>query len=847
VARGFWGETRMSKYPHREIEEKWQKRWVDDKLMAVDLSRVERKFYCLMMYPYPSGDLHVGHGRNYIIGDALARLKMMEGYNVLAPMGWDAFGLPAENAAIHQNIHPAVWTRENIARMKAQFYRWGVVYDWSREVASYDPGYYKWTQWLFIRLFHEGLAYRKGASVNWCPSCQTVLANEQAVGGKCERCGSGITERFLEQWFFRITDFADELLDDLGKLEFWPENVLTMQRNWIDRSRGLEIHFPVAPLEGRPGGGGPREFVCFTTRPDTIYGATFLVVSPEHPVVETLIAGTGREDEIASFVEVEKAERLSGRARLEPRKTGIFTGRYAINPFTRGKIPIYLAPYVLMEYGTGAIMAVPAHDERDFEFAKRFGIPIVEVVRPTEGKSTYPESAFAGEGVVVSSGPYSGTTSGEAFDKISQWAEAQGVGRRATNYRLRDWLVSRQRYWGTPIPMVHCGSCGVVPVPEKELPVLLPEDVDFRPRGDGKSPLATVESFVTVNCPKCGKKAARDTDTMDTFVDSSWYFLRYISPRDQARVFDKTLVNKWLPVDQYVGGVEHAILHLLYARFFTKFLMRLGLLEFDEPFGRLFTQGMIYKDGVKMSKSKGNVVNPDPIIEQSGADTMRLYILFAGPPERDTEWRQDSIEGCNRFLNRVYRMWETHAALLSGPADAPIDYQTLDDDARAVFRKTHWATDKVRKDLQDNFHFNTAISAVMELSNVMNTFSESGKVGLTPGSAEVFRLAFDTTVRLLAPMTPHICEELWERTGHAGSIFRAPMPVADPRYSAAEKITLVIQINSRIRAREEIEADTTEAEVQRLALANPRVQEMLAGKTPRKVVVVKNKLVNIIM
>jgi leucyl-tRNA synthetase len=837
----------MSKYPHREIETKWQKRWADERLMAVDLSRVDRKFYCLMMYPYPSGDLHVGHGRNYIIGDALARLKMMEGFSVLAPMGWDAFGLPAENAALTQDIHPAVWTRENIARMKDQFYRWGVVYDWSREIASYDPGYYKWTQWIFIQLFREGLAYRKGASVNWCPSCQTVLANEQVVGGICERCGTGITERFLEQWFFRITEFADSLLDDLEKLDSWPERVLTMQRNWIDRSRGLEIHFPVAPLDGGAKNPGPEEFVCFTTRPDTIFGATFLVVSPEHPAVVSLVTGTGREEAVRVFVETERTERLSGRARLEPRKTGIFTGRYAINPFTGRRIPIYLAPYVLMEYGTGAIMAVPAHDQRDFEFAKRFDIPIVEVVRPADGAGPYPEAAFEGKGIVMESGPFTGLTSDEAFERTSAWAEERGFGRGATNYRLRDWLVSRQRYWGTPIPMVHCADCGVVPVPESELPVLLPQDVDFRPRGDGKSPLATVESFVSVKCPKCGKKASRDTDTMDTFVDSSWYFLRYISPGDDERPFDKALVNKWLPVDQYVGGVEHAILHLLYARFFTKFLKRLGLLGFDEPFQRLFTQGMIYKDGVKMSKSKRNVVSPDPIIEQSGADTMRLYILFAGPPERDTEWRQDSIDGCNRFLNRIYRMWESHAELLANPDTGPIDHDSLDDEPRQLFRKTHWAMDKVRKDLQDNFHFNTAISAVMELSNVMNAASEGGKIGSTPGSAAVFRFAFDTTVRLLAPMTPHLCEELWERMGHTESIFHSAMPVADPRYATAEKITLVIQVNSRIRAREEIDADTPEAEVQRLALANPRVQELLAGKSPRKIVVVKNKLVNLIV
>lgn len=835
----------MAKYPHKEIESKWQARWADERLMAVDLTRIERKYYCLMMYPYPSGDLHVGHGRNYVIGDALARLKMMEGHNVLAPMGWDAFGLPAENAALTQNIHPAVWTRKNIARMKEQFYRWGVVYDWSREIASYDPGYYKWTQWLFIQLFKEGLAYRRAASVNWCPSCQTVLANEQVVGGICERCGAEITERFLEQWFFKITDFADDLIDDLAELQSWPERVLTMQRNWIDRSEGLEITFPVKPSAS--GSGGPSHFTCFTTRPDTIFGATFLVVSPDHPDVPSLVEGTGREAVVRAFVETERAEKLSGRARTEPRKTGIFTGRCAVNPFSGEEMPIYLAPYVLMEYGTGAIMAVPAHDQRDFEFAQRFDLVIREVIRPRDGSTPYPAAAYEGEGELVNSGPYSGLDNRAALEKLSSWAEQEGVGRRRTHYRLRDWLVSRQRYWGTPIPMIHCPACGVVPVPEADLPVLLPENVDFRPRGDGKSPLAGVESFVRARCPQCGGEASRDTDTMDTFVDSSWYFLRYVSPKDEQAPFDKSLVDKWLPVDQYIGGVEHAILHLMYARFFTKFLHRVGMLSFTEPFERLFTQGMIYKDGVKMSKSKGNVVSPDPIIEYFGADTMRLYILFSGPPERDTEWRQDSVEGCHRFLSRIYRFWETHAAVLATPAGAPIDYDSLDDDSRRLFRKTHWAVEKVRRDLADNFHFNTAISAVMELSNVMSVFSEGAKVGHAGPATEVFRFAFDAAVRLLAPMTPHLCEELWERTGHTGSVFHASMPEADPAYAAAEKVTLVLQINSKIRAREDVEADTSEEELRRIALENPRIQELLQGASPRKIIIVPNKLVNIIV
>ncbi|MDH3217788.1 MAG: leucine--tRNA ligase, partial [Candidatus Krumholzibacteria bacterium] len=642
----------MSRYPHREIEQKWQARWAAQELMRVDLSAAKNKYYCLMMYPYPSGDLHVGHGRNYIIGDALARLKMMEGYDVLAPMGWDAFGLPAENAAIQENIHPAVWTKQNIERMKEQFYRWGVVYDWSREVTSCEPGYYRWTQWLFTQLYKQGLAYRKAASVNWCPSCQTVLANEQVVGGECERCGTPIEERFLEQWFFKITEFADPLLDDLAILDSWPDRVIAMQQNWIDRSEGLEIDFPMK--------GSDVKIRCFTTRPDTIFGATFLVLSLEHPLVEDLITDTGKESQIRKFIHDETAYKLSGKGRVEPHKTGMFSGAYAMNPVNGKDIPIYLAPYVLMEYGTGAIMAVPGHDQRDFDFATAYELPIVEVIVPSQSDTPLPGSAYEGRGTLINSGEYDGLSSKDAFERISDWFEAQSLGRRQTNYRLRDWLLSRQRYWGAPIPMIHCVTCGVVPVPDEDLPVLLPDDADFRPRGDGKSPLATSDSFVNVTCPQCGAPAKRDTDTMDTFVDSSWYFLRYLSPKDTTQAFDTKLANHWLPVDQYIGGVEHAILHLLYARFIIKFLHQSGAVAFNEPFARLFTQGMICKDGVKMSKSKGNVVNPDPIIDSFGADTMRLYILFAGPPERDAEWRDDSIEGCNRFINRLYRLYEAN-------------------------------------------------------------------------------------------------------------------------------------------------------------------------------------------
>ena len=757
----------MAKYPHAEIEAKWQERWAQDGLMRCDLSRVGQKYYCLMMFPYPSGELHVGHGRNYVIGDSLARFKKMEGYEVLAPMGWDAFGLPAENAAIQRDIHPAQWTRDNIARMKQQFYHWGVVYDWEREVASCEPEYYRWTQWLFLELYRAGLAYRKAASVNWCPKDRTVLANEQVVDGRCERCGTAIEERHLDQWFFRITAFADSLLADLDTLPDWPERVVTMQKNWIDKSEGLEIDFEIPELSGVSG----KSVTCFTTRPDTIFGATFLVLSPNHPVVEQLIARSSRAD-LRDTIARWTADRLSGKERVEPSKEGAFLDAHAINPMTREPIPIYIAPYVLMEYGTGAIMAVPAHDQRDFEFAQRYQLPVREVIRPASGETALPTSSYAGSGTLVNSGTFDGLPQGDAFDRIAAELEREGKGKRRVHYRLRDWLISRQRYWGAPIPMIHCPACGVVPVPDDQLPVRLPNDIDFRPRGDGKSPLATSDAFRKVACPQCGSAAERDTDTMDTFVDSSWYFLRYLSPRDEKAAFQKELCDAWLPVDQYIGGVEHAILHLLYARFIVKCLHARGHVSFKEPFARLFTQGMVCKNGVKMSKSKGNVVPPDTIIKPMGADTMRLYILFCGPPERDTEWNDESVEGCYRFLNRVWRFYESNAQTLANPFVESIDYAALDDAERVLFRKTHQTIQRVVADVNDHFHFNTAISGLMELSNAMGDFEAAGGRGHAP----TFRFAFDALVRLLAPMTPHLSEELWERTGHTQSVFKMPMP-----------------------------------------------------------------------
>jgi leucyl-tRNA synthetase len=827
----------MAKYPHAEIEAKWQERWARDGLMRVDLSRVDRKFYCLMMFPYPSGELHVGHGRNYVIGDSLARFKKMEGFEVLAPMGWDAFGLPAENAAIQRDIHPAQWTRDNIARMKQQFHHWGVVYDWTREVTSCEPGYYRWTQWLFLELYRAGLAYRKAASVNWCPKDKTVLANEQVVDGRCERCGTEIEERHLDQWFFRITAFAEDLLDDLATLADWPERVVTMQKNWIDKSDGAEIEFEIQ--------GTGRAVTCFTTRPDTIFGATFLVLSPSHPLVEHLVARSPRARELREAVARWTADRLSGKARVEPAKDGLFLDAHAVNPMTNEPIPVYMAPYVLMEYGTGAIMAVPAHDQRDFEFAQRYRLNVREVVRAASGETALPTSSYAGDGTLVNSGAFDGLAQDEAARRITEELERQGKGKRRVHYRLRDWLISRQRYWGAPIPMIHCPKCGVVPVPDQELPVRLPDDIDFRPRGDGKSPLATSDAFRKVACPSCGAPAERDTDTMDTFVDSSWYFLRYLSPNDDARAFRKDLCDAWLPVDQYIGGVEHAILHLLYARFVVKCLHSRGHVSFQEPFARLFTQGMVCKNGVKMSKSKGNVVAPDSIIRPMGADTMRLYILFCGPPERDIEWNDEAVEGCYRFLNRVWRLCDSNAAALAAPFSGPIDPASLDDAERALFRKTHQSIRRVVDDINDHFHFNTAISALMELSNAMATFVDAP--GKPRGDSEVFRFAFDALVRLLAPMTPHLSEELWERTGHGTGIFTSTLPAADPAYTRDETFDLVIQVNSKIRAREVVPAGTDPERMKAIALAHPRIQEVLEGRAPKRVVVIQNRLVNIVI
>ena len=834
------GEERYDRL-YRDIELKWQKRWKEAQVFKTRTDPQKPKFYYLDMFPYPSGDLHMGHMRNYVIGDVVARIKVMQGYNVLHPMGWDAFGLPAENAAIERGIHPAEWTERCIARMKEQFHRIGLSFDWDREINTSKPEYYRWTQWLFLQLYKNGLAYRKFAPVNWCPSCRTVLANEQVIDGKCERCDTPVTKRMLEQWFFRITAYAERLLKDLDKLDGWPERVKVMQRNWIGRSEGLEVDFPLED------GGKLR---IFTTRPDTLYGVTFMALAPEHPLSQELAK---KNPKIASFVERAMTQAEWVRSAEETEKEGVFTGKYAVNPLTGERVPIWIANYVLPEYGTGAIMAVPAHDQRDFEFARRYGIPIKVVIRPPD-RELRPEEmteAYVDPGVQVDSGPFTGMRSEEAAEKISDFVEEKGWGRRAVNYRLRDWCISRQRYWGAPIPIVYCEKCGIVPVPEEELPVRLPKEVDFRP--GGASPLARCPDFVRVSCPKCGGPARRETDTMDTFVCSSWYYLRYASPHYEEGPFDPEAVKYWLPVDQYVGGVEHAVLHLLYARFICKVLHDLGYLPFDEPFIRLFTQGMVYKDGAKMSKSKGNIVTPDEINESYGADTGRLFILFAAPPEQDLEWSQRGVEGCFRFLVRVWRLVNPHAERLKNCPKELVESlpkAKLNEEQKRIRRKVHQTIIRVTRDVEERWHFNTAISALMELVNELYPFAERIEREDAPSDSldvAVFREAVDNLLLMLSPFTPHIAEELWERTGHEGFIYGQPWPKPDLEAAKEESVTVVLQVNGKVRDRMEVPVDISEEELKRLALERPRIRQFTEGKEVRRIIVVPRRLVNIVV
>ena len=820
-------------YPFLTVEPKWQKYWFEERNLFKMYERSPKeKYYCLVMFPYPSGDLHVGHGRNYIIGDCVVRYKIMRGYNVLSPMGWDAFGLPAENAALKSGVHPKEWTLSNLKRMKEQLYQWGCGYDWDREVTACLPDYYRWTQWVFLKLYEKGLAYKKLGAVNWCPSCQTVLANEQVIGGACERCEAKVIEKDLEQWFFKITDYAQRLLDDSELLGEWPERVKIMQQNWIGRSEGVNIGFPIV--------GGKEILTCFTTRVDTIYGATFMVLSPEHPNIKELIKGSPEEAEVLSFVEKVRTQSKAERGAAEVEKEGIFTGRYALNQINKERIPIWIANYVLMEYGSGAIMAVPAHDQRDFEFAKKYNLPIKVVIdsphEHLDGEKL--KAAYLEEGVMANSAQFNGMPSTLAIGKIADFMEQNKIGKRAVAYRLRDWLISRQRYWGAPIPIIYCKNCGTVPVPENELPVVLPEAVKIKPTGE--SPLKDIPEFLNTACPKCKGKAVRETDTMDTFVDSSWYYLRYLSPKDDKRAFDPELVNRWLPVDQYIGGVEHAIMHLLYSRFITNVFYDLGIIKFKEPFKRLFTQGMIIKDGAKMSKSKGNVVSPDELIEKYSADTVRLYTLFIGPPEKDAEWSDRGVEGAWRFLNRVWRLVNDFAESKSKADKKDEIDATLDKNLK---RKTHATIKKVTSDMEGDFHFNTAISSIMELVNeIYLALAEKGKT-----STSTVEEAIKAVVILLAPFTPHISEEMWQILGNKPSVFDLPWPKYDESALKVEHVTIVVQINGKVRARVLVAVDCGEEELKRTVFENARVKEWIGGKPIKNFVVVPNRLVNIVV
>ncbi len=819
----------MKEYNFTEIDAKWQEAWQKNGLFKVDIKDCKNKYYCLMMFPYPSAALHVGHGRNYIIGDVVARYKMMKGLNVLTPMGWDAFGLPAENAAIKGGIHPKESTLNNISRMKKQLNSWGVLYDWDREVTSCLPDYYKWTQWIFLKLYEKGLAYRKKAFVNWCPSCNTVLANEQVVNGGCERCDTEVEQKELEQWFFKITDYAQRLLNDIEKLEEWPEKVKIMQKNWIGRSEGVNIEFPLASSE--------KSLTCFTTRVDTIFGCTYMVLAPEHAMVEELIEGSPDKAKIMKFISEIRNESKIERGQTGTDKKGIFTGQYVINKINGKKIPLWIADYVLMEYGTGAVMAVPAHDQRDFEFAKKYGLPMEVVIdNPKEHlEASKMTSAYEEEGVLVSSGEFNGMSSVKAKEKIADYMEKQKIGKRSVHFRLRDWLISRQRYWGAPIPMIYCDKCGIVPVPEKDLPVLLPEGVEFRPTGE--SPLKSAKEFVSTTCPKCGGKARREIDTMDTFVDSSWYFLRYISPKMTDKPFDSHDVNSWLPVDQYIGGVEHAILHLLYSRFITKVIYDLGYISFDEPFKRLFTQGMIVKDGAKMSKSKGNVVSPDGLIESFGADTVRLYTLFIGPPEKDAEWSDRGVEGANRFLKRVWGLLDIYSE-----AKEEASNQEAKD---AILRKMHQTIKKVTDDIDGAFHFNTAISAVMELIN--EAYALINEKGRSCFGKNVLGEVIRNTTLLLGPFVPHISEEMWERQGGEKSVFKASWPKYREDMLITDTVVVPVQVMGKLRGTIEMTRGIKEEDIKKIVLADEKINQWIKDKQIKKWIIIPEKLVNIVV
>jgi leucyl-tRNA synthetase len=803
-------------FDHKAIEARWQKRWETEGVFHAEEDPSRPKFYNVCMYPYPSGALHQGHVRNYTYGDLLTRYKTMQGFNVLSPMGWDSFGLNAENAAIKDGIHPKINTVNNIDTMRAQIQQLGSMYDWDRELASHHPDFYRWDQWLFLELYKRGLAYKKEAPVNWCPKDQTVLANEQVIDGACERCGTEVVHKNLAQWFFKITDYADRLLDDIETLEHWPERVKTMQRNWIGRSEGARFSIEV------DGGGS---FEVFTTRPDTIFGMTFCVLAPEHPLVESLIAGSENEAEAREYIAA--ANRASELERMaEGDKTGVFTGKYAINPVNERRVPIYIADYVLMGYGTGAIMAVPGQDQRDWDFATRYGIEIIRTVQPSHD---WDGEAYIGEGATINSGFLDGLERADAIARITQWLEEKEIGEATTQYRLRDWLISRQRYWGSPIPMVNCDNCGLVPVPTRDLPVLLPDIEDYLPKG--RSPLAAVDEFVNTTCPECEGPAERETDTMDTFVDSSWYFFRYADAGNDQAIFEPEKPAYWMPVDQYIGGIEHAILHLLYSRFITKVLYDMGLSSVEEPFVRLFTQGMITFHGAKMSKSKGNVVDPLDLFATHGADALRLYHLFMGPPTDDAAWNPNGIDGTRRFLERVWKIaTEDHEFVDRGP----------DQSDQEILGLAHRTVRKVTEDI-DRFHFNTAVPALMVLSNEFIDYLSGSPRAETYG--EVLRLL----LLLLSPMTPHIAHEVWEQKGYGGMLANESWPAWDADLAKEETVTLVIQVNGRVRDRVEVSADISSDQAGELALSSDKIRSWIDGQEVKRVISRPPNLVNIVV
>ena len=824
---------RNDRYDFKEIEAKWQKIWAEEDAFRTVEDDSKEKYYVLEMFPYPSGKLHMGHVRNYSIGDVIARYKKMAGYNVLHPMGYDSFGLPAENAAIQHNAEPAKWTFDNMDEMDRQLASMGLSYDWDRKVATCTPEYYRWTQWLFIQFYKNGLAYKKDNPVNWCPSCQTVLANEQVVDGKCERCKTEVTKKNLSQWYLKITDYADRLLSNLDELDGWPDKVKTMQRNWIGKSYGANINFEIKDSD--------KTLEVFTTRADTLFGATYMVMSPEHPYVNELVAGRPEEAEVEAYQE--KARRMTDieRTSTSNEKTGVFLGRYAVNPVNGREIPIYISDYVLMGYGTGAIMAVPAHDQRDFDFAKVFGLDIIPVVDPEDPSIDLYDlkEAFVAEGKMINSGQFDGMNNREAIPAMIEWLNEKGIGDKTVNFRLRDWLISRQRYWGAPIPMIWCDECGWVPEKDENLPVLLPADVEFT--GKGESPITTSKSFVDTVCPCCGRPARREVDTMDTFVDSSWYFLRYCDPHNEEAPFSREKADYWMNVDQYIGGVEHAILHLMYARFFQMFLHDIGLCKEEEPFRNLLTQGMVIKDGAKMSKSLGNVVSPAEIQAKYGSDTARLFILFAAPPEKELDWSDEGVEGSYRFLNRVYRLVYEYINDIRGDAAVPEEYKAESAADKSLDFMMNTSIKKVTEDAGGRFNFNTAIASIMELVNEMYKY-KNGEINLP-----LFNKAIETLLTLLNPFTPHITEELWSQLGHEDRLYNRAWPVYDESALVRDEIQIILQINGKLKDKLMLPNNSEKEVVEGAARASERFKEATEGREVVKVIYVPNKIINFVV